>query len=135
MDFFSWEKWAERYNKCCFVSRKNKRIQNTKQNKTSADYAQIYNYYCNKTSIRIVIVFTSISSIGLYWHRACELSIEVNSNQFTKNNTYRLFWPCNLFSIPTVQRAVGTYSTFTWESMKGSYSTTLLTTGKLFSFT
>ncbi len=34
MDFFSREKWAERYNKCCFVSRKNKRIQNTKQYKT-----------------------------------------------------------------------------------------------------
>ncbi len=92
MDFFSREKWAERYNKCCFVSRKNKRIQNTKQNKTKqkqnkTKQAQIYNYYCNKTSIRIVIVFTSISSIGLYWHRACELSIEVNSNQFTKKQS------------------------------------------------
>ncbi len=56
-----------------------------KQNKTKQ--AQIHNYYCNKTSIRIVIVFTSISSIGLYWHRACELSIEVNSNQFTKKQS------------------------------------------------
>jgi hypothetical protein len=56
----------------------NKTKQKQNKSKTKAKQAQIYNYYCNKTSIRIVIVFTSISSIGLHWHRACELSIEVN---------------------------------------------------------